>query len=207
MIKILDAEAMRNACNDDLQELQKIAEASNDQALIGQERAEEALKLGLGIKADGFNIFVSGDDGTGKLTAVKLFLEKKVKTEPVPGDWCYVNDFQDAYQPKRLFLPVGHANALKKNMKALIHETVQSLMKVFESEEYAKRRQEISDKHQQQQIALSAIVDQKAAKESLVIKQTPWEIYTVAVQNGEPITDEAFEALPEVARGREEKNC
>ena len=197
MIKILGADALRNACNDDLLELQKIAEASNDQALIGQKRAEEALKLGLGIKADGFNVFVSGDDGTGKLTAVKLFLEKKVKTEPVPGDWCYVNDFQDAYQPKRLFLPVGHANMLKKNMKALIHETVQSLMKVFESEEYAKRRQEISDKHQQQQIALSAIVDQKAAKESLVIKQTPWEIYTVAVQNGEPITDEAFEALPE----------
>jgi Cdc6-like AAA superfamily ATPase len=139
MIKILGAEALRNACNDDLLALQKTADASTEQALIGQKRAEEALKLGLGIKADGFNVFVSGDDGTGKLTAVKLFLEEKVKTEQVPGDWCYVNDFQDAYQPKRLLLPAGHANELKKNMKALIHETVQSLMKVFESEEYAKR--------------------------------------------------------------------
>lgn len=77
MIKILGAETLRNTCSDDLLELQKMAEASNEQALIGQKRAEEALKLGLGIHADGFNVFVSGDDGTGKLTAVKLFLEKK----------------------------------------------------------------------------------------------------------------------------------
>ena len=58
MIKILGAEALRNACNDDLLVLQKTAETTNDQELIGQKRAEEALKLGLGIKADGFNVFV-----------------------------------------------------------------------------------------------------------------------------------------------------
>lgn len=46
--------------------------------LIDQKRAEEALKMGLKIKGNGFNVFASGDDGTGKLRAVKMFLEKMV---------------------------------------------------------------------------------------------------------------------------------
>ncbi|MCF8214315.1 MAG: hypothetical protein K9I92_04115 [Chitinophagaceae bacterium] len=72
MIKILGAEALRNACNDDLLALQKKADASNEQALIGQKRAEEALKLGLGIKADDFIWTVDTiDDGIEILTGVR----------------------------------------------------------------------------------------------------------------------------------------
>lgn len=200
MIKILGAEQLRNTCNEDLSTFQQFSEKGKEQELIGQKRAEEALKLGLSIKADGFNVFVSGEDGTGKLTAVKMFLEKKVLMEPIPGDWCYVNDFQDAYQPKRLYLPAGNANALRKHMKTLIQEAVQSLIKVFESEEYTKRRQEISDLHEKKQTELSGLIDQKAAKESLIIKQTPWEIFSVALKNGEPMTDQMFDALPEAEK-------
>lgn len=165
--------------------------------IIGQARAEKALKLGLEIKAEGFNVFVSGIQGTGKLTAVKIFLEEKVKQEPIPNDWCYINNFEDSYQPKKLSLPPGKALQLKEDMKKLVQEALQSLVKVFESSEYAKRRQDITDKYEQKQLTLSQAITEKAAEESLVIKQNPIEIFTIPLDHGKPMSEKVFDQLPE----------
>ena len=55
---------------------------------IGQKRALSALKFGLGIDSHGFNIYILGESGTGKMTTIKTILEEKAKNEPVPNDWC-----------------------------------------------------------------------------------------------------------------------
>ena len=39
-------------------------------AITGQEKAISLLRLGLSIDRVGYNIFLSGDDGSGRLTAV-----------------------------------------------------------------------------------------------------------------------------------------
>ena len=43
---------------------------------IGQERAIRAIQFGLGINKPGFNIFVTGLNGTGKTSIIKAFLKK-----------------------------------------------------------------------------------------------------------------------------------
>jgi predicted ATP-dependent protease len=200
MIKILSADQLRNTCSEDTLTPLMPDHKKPEHVIIGQKRAEKALQLGLGIKAEGFNVYVAGVQGTGKLSAVKSFLEEPAKMEPVPCDWCYVNNFNDAYQPKKLSLPAGTAAELKKDMKNLVQEALQSLIKAFESEEYANQRQIIADKFEQQQNALTAAIHEKATKESLLIKQTPWEIFTIPLANGEPMTDKEFNNLPEKER-------
>ena len=111
--------------------------------LIGQERALKALEFGIGNKSGGFNIYVSGYPGSGKLTAVNHFLEEKAKMETSPGDWCYVNNFKDAYFPKKLSLPKGGAHIFKNEICKLIEEVQKVLIRAFESEEYADKRQNI----------------------------------------------------------------
>ncbi len=59
-------------------------ELSPGNAIIGQQRATQALQFGLGIRAPGFNIFVSGLPGTGRTTAVTRFLEQAARDRPVP---------------------------------------------------------------------------------------------------------------------------
>ena len=196
MIQILKPEFLRKSCKDEISTIAQGKDIELPDELIDQKRAQDALKMGLKIKADGFNIFASGEEGTGKLTAAKLFLEKLVRDEPTPSDWCYVNNFKDPYQPNKLELPSGFSTELKKDMKELVNESMQSLIKVFESEEYSKRRKEISEKNDKKQSEMTLSINEKAAKESLLIKQTPWEIYTVPIVNGEPITDEEFDKLP-----------
>ena len=49
-----------------------IEEESLDKPLIGQDRALAALEFGIGNKLKGFNIYVSGYPGSGKLKAINL---------------------------------------------------------------------------------------------------------------------------------------
>ncbi len=195
MIKILKPDELCKVCDENLVPTLMNGPEKNDHVIIGQQRAEKALKLGLGIKAEGFNTFVSGAHGTGKLTAVKSFLEEPAKKEATPPDWCYVYNFQDAYQPRKLSLPPGRAAELRRDLKKMIQEALQVLIKAFESEEYANRRRQIGEKFEQEQAALTATINEKAAKESLMIKQTPWEVFTVPLVKGEPMTDEQFKSL------------
>ena len=94
MIRTLAAEKLSNVCAPESIEAYLQAAEVPAHGIIGQERAQKALKLGLGMKAEGFNVFVSGIQGTGKLTAVKEFLETLASMEPAPPDWCYVNNFK-----------------------------------------------------------------------------------------------------------------
>jgi lon-related putative ATP-dependent protease len=165
--------------------------------IFGQERAVKALKFGLGIKADGYNIYVSGIHGTGKLTAIKNFIVEPAKSEPIPNDWCYVNNFKDPYQPTRLRLPAGSATVFKKDIKNLIQDARQTLTKAFEHEDFVKRRQSITDALLQKQNELFNDVYDRAAKESIRIQETPVDIVTIPLKNGKAMTDEQFNRLSE----------
>jgi Cdc6-like AAA superfamily ATPase len=85
------------------------AQAKTCTQIIGQRRAVDALRMGLEISGDGYNIFVSGPVGTGRTTTVKRLLDEVEKDKTVPDDKCYVNNFADPDQPRLICLPAGKA--------------------------------------------------------------------------------------------------
>ena len=164
--------------------------------LIGQERALKALEFGIGNKSGGFNIYVSGYPGSGKLKAVNHFLSEKATLETTPGDWCYVNNFKDSYYPKKLSLPQGGAEIFKNEIATLIQEVQNSLIKAFESKEYADKRQNIIDDFQQKEIELFKDIYKKAQANNFIIKRTPIEIIVLPTDDsGSPIIDKNFRKL------------
>lgn len=104
--------------------------------IIGQERALRALKFGLEIEQLGFNIYVAGYPGTGRTTTVKGFLENIAKTKPEPSDWCYINNFNDEYEPKAIGFPPGKVKEFQTDISELINDVQIILPKTFESEDY-----------------------------------------------------------------------
>ncbi|WP_317618646.1 hypothetical protein [Chlorobaculum sp. MV4-Y] len=50
------------------------AEIDGPAGIAGQERALDAIRLGMGIRRDGFNLFALGPAGTGKESTVLQFL-------------------------------------------------------------------------------------------------------------------------------------
>ena len=110
------------------------------EGIIGQDRAIKALKFGLDIKEDGFNIYAAGLPGSGRMTAVKDFLEDIAKTKLTPTDWCYVNNFSNLYEPKAIKLEPGKVKEFQADVLNLFNETKRVLPKAFESEEFAAKR-------------------------------------------------------------------
>ena len=65
------------------------------ETIIGQERAIKALRLGVELRSQGYNIFITGISGTGKFTSVKRMLETLNPDCTTMDDYAYVNNFKD----------------------------------------------------------------------------------------------------------------
>src|SRR5512139_2703880 len=90
--------------------------------LAGQERAAEAIRLGAGLAARGFNIFATGQTKA----RISSSLRKMLETAPPPGkplrDWVYVNNFSVSHRPTAIGLPAGRASALQQAMRKMIED-------------------------------------------------------------------------------------
>lgn len=170
------------------------------QEIIGQERAVRALKFGLGINEKGFNIYVAGYPGTGRTTAVRNFLEDIAKNQPVPSDWCYVNNFNDEYTPKAVRLPPGKGKVFQKDMKTFVEDTKRALHKAFESEDYANRREDTTKHVEAQRKALIEQLNTEAQKEGFIIQSSPLGLLIIPVIKGKPVTEEELLTMPSKVR-------
>ena len=176
--------------------------------IIGQERAQKALRFGLEIRDKGFNIYVAGMAGTGRKTAVKKLVEELAKTKPKADDWIYVNNFANPYEPNAIRLPPGMGSRLKTDMASFINEARRALPRAFESEDYATKRQEALGKIDKERETIFGEVNESAAKQGFSIQMGPTSLIIIPVINDKPLTQEEFEALPketkeEILRKRE----
>ena len=164
--------------------------------IVGQKRALKALEFGIGNKSFGFNIFVSGYPGTGRQTAVKNFIKKKSKEQPVPSDWCYVNNFKNSYYPKILELPTGRAEKFRNDTHQFIMDVKKALQKAFEDIEYVKQREDIVRLSDQKKNEMFLLLNEKAVEDGFSVQKTPFGLVTSPVdKKGEPLSSKDFQRL------------
>jgi len=164
--------------------------------IIGQDRAQKALRFGLEIQERGFNIYVAGMPGTGRRTAVKNFLDELAKTKPKGDDWVYVNNFANPYEPLAIRLPPGMSTQLKADMISFTGEVRRALPRAFESDDYAQKRQESLEKLDKEREEIVRQVNETAAKQGFTIQIGPTGLLIIPVIDNKPLTQEEFEALP-----------
>ncbi len=75
--------------------------------VVGQERAIDAIKFGMGMKEHGYNIFIAGPSKAGLTYTARTFIEDQARQEPTPPDWCYVFNFKEQDKPKCLKISAG----------------------------------------------------------------------------------------------------
>jgi len=180
-------------------ELEDLAE------ILGQERAVNAVQFGIGIRREGYNLFALGPSGTGKRTTIGQFLDQKAATEPIPSDWCYVNNFEFSYQPRALQLPPGRGVVLRKDMEKLVEELRTAIPAAFESEDYRTRRQEAQEEFKEQQEKAFGELREQARERSIALIRTPSGLAVAPLKEGEVMSPDEFQKLPEEERKRLEK--
>jgi len=119
--------------------------------IIGQDRALEAIRMGLELEHRGYNIFITGLVGTGRTTTIKRLLEKLEKDGPLPQDICYMHNFKNPNMPRCIELEARRGSELKADMDNLINDLGKKIPAVFRSEYYKERRKKLIDGIQSRQ--------------------------------------------------------
>jgi lon-related putative ATP-dependent protease len=190
-------------CDPDMFKFNTTDDLQDFKETIGQERALQSLDFGLGLESTGFNIFILGEHGTGKLTSVKSFLSRKAMNEPVPEDWCYVYNFKDPDAPVAISLKPGDAVVFQKNMEELVKILRVEIPKVFESKEYEKQKNKIMEESQRKQKEIFSQLEQEAQEKGFSVRKTISGLIIVPVKKtGEPLTEEEYELLDEKTRSK-----
>ena len=191
----LAPEELTHTCNPDDLEFESTADISAIKGTVGQERALSSIDFGLGIRTQGFNLYVSGRPGTGRNSSVKAAVTSKARDEGFPSDWCYVNNFQDPYRPKAIRLSPGRGPEFAQDMEEFVKVARAEIPRAFESENYEKRKNEILEIIQRRREALLEELHQQAAELGFSIEATPVGIATVPLTpEGKPFSREEFDA-------------
>jgi lon-related putative ATP-dependent protease len=170
---------------------------------IGQERALHALDFGLGLDSTGFNIFLLGDHGTGKMTTVRSFLSQKAMNGPVSKDWCYVYNFNNPDMPLAISLDPGQAVIFQRDMDEVIKILQVEIPRVFESKEYEKQRNRILEESQRKQQEIFSELEEDAKQKGFSVRKSVSGLMIIPVKKtGEPLTEVEYEALDEKTRAK-----
>jgi lon-related putative ATP-dependent protease len=178
------------------------SELAEAPGLIGQERAIEAVAFAMRMRRKGYNVFALGASGTGRHSVVEALLRERAKAEPTPPDWCYVNNFADPQQPRRLSLPAGRGAGLAAAMKRLVQELRDALPAAFERDEYRARHDIIDQRFKERHEEAFGALQARAEKSGIALLRTPMGLALAPKRDGKVLTPEMFEELPPAERER-----
>jgi lon-related putative ATP-dependent protease len=168
--------------------------------LAGQRRAEQAIALGTGLAARGFNIFASGRTGARISSSLHAMLEAAQPAGPPPQDWVYVNNFAVPHRPTAIVLPAGRAVPLQQAVRKLIEDLRVTLPALFESDDYQRRRTAIDEALRTNTQKVFQELGEKATSRGLAIVRTPMGFTIAVTEKGEIVDPETFSKWPEERR-------
>ena len=205
-VKALDPAQLCQRCDPAQFDFKTTEDLEHLTAFIGQPRAIGALEFGVGIRQKGYNIFAFGPEGIGKGNLVRKTFEAAADSEQVPSDWCYVQDFEQSHKPRAIELPAGKGIEFKHDMEQFVDDLQSALPVTFESEEYRSRLQEIQEALNKQQETALEELRTRAEKKELAVLRTPGGLAIAPVRDGEVISPEEFQGLPQEQREALEKD-
>jgi lon-related putative ATP-dependent protease len=196
----LAPEDLRAVCDPATLPFRSTAELTPLERLVGQERAVGATAFGIGMKQAGYNLFVLGPPATGKTSTIRAMLAAAAAAVPPADDYCYVYNFADPYRPTALALPAGRARELRAEMERLADECKARLPGAFESEEFQRQKSAIVEGLHQRHHEEVQRLDDAARAEGFVVLRSQGSLALAFAPQGEPLTGEAFAALPRPER-------
>ena len=203
--KPLNASQLYHACDPAEFDFTTTADLEDLTETFGQNRALEAIDFGVGIKHEGYNLFVLGSTGIGKHVVVSQELEKRAEHGDVPSDWCYVNNFDQPHKPKALKLPPGMGTVLRDDMAQLVEDLQNAIPAAFHSDEYRTRVQEINEEFDNKQQSAFDKLNDDAKERGVGILRTPTGYTLAPLRGDETISPDEFQSLPKDEQERIEK--
>lgn len=193
----LGLDKLKNECNTDLFDFETTEEVDNWEGIIGQQRAIKALEFGMSIYREGYNIYVSGLNGTGRNSYSYSLAKEHSKLKNNSKDWCYVYSFQKPENPKAISLKKGKGKIFKKEMGKLIDILKEKIPENLSSKNYEEKLDNLYKNHKQ---IIQKIINElnNISKEyDFKFEYTEKGIVTFPIVNGKPMSKAQLNDLDE----------
>jgi len=173
--------------------------------IIGQQRGIEAFRFGMGMDKPGYNVFVTGMAGTGRMSTVRKLLEEiSDKSGKVPDDLCYVNSFKEPEAPILLRLKAGVGSEFKKEVRDFVETLKKEIPQIFESQDYLMRKKEIMEKYDKKGKGFFRDLDKRVREEGFTLMDVQVgqikRPEVMALVDGNPATIDQVEDMVEKGR-------
>ena len=195
MSQPLSPETLYRVCDPQQVDFETTETLPDLDTIIGQERAVDAVRFGIGIRHSGYNLFALGPYGTGKHTAVQQYIIEKAAGEPTPSDWCYVYNFDQPHHPRAVAMPAGKGAALAQDMQRLVETLFTVIPAAFESDEYQAQRGNIEEKFKQRHDQALEALEEEAKGEQIALLRTPMGPAFAPLRDGEVISPDEYMRL------------
>ncbi len=172
---------------------------------VGQQRAMDALRFGVGMETPGYNVFITGLSGSGRTGMARQYLSQAATALPVPDDWVYVHDFEQIDRPNAIRLPAGRGRRLEADMETFVSDARREITHAFETERYAERRRQLAHDFAGRRDPLIEQLAAFARERGFAIETSPGGIMAVPVSGGRPLTSEQVAAMTDQDRSELER--
>ncbi len=149
-------EKLRRVFDPDDLPFEQSTEVEPAEGFIGQERAMQALSVGLEIDNPEYNIFITDRTGISRKSVLLRYLEDFAqKQKEASGgavdlrDFCYVFNFENNGRPRILCFAKGEGRKLKKEVAKFLKESKKEIPLILKSKEFYTPRQALMDKLQE----------------------------------------------------------
>jgi len=200
-VEELTAQQLRFICSEADFDFETTETVPPLEVMIGQERAVKAVEFGLLTKNPGYNIYMSGLVGTGKITYAQAAVRKVAATREVPNDWCYVNNFEKPSQPLALSLPPGLGSVFAQDMEELVEDLKTDIAKAFSSDDYEQAKSALIKKFQEQRSAMIEEFNGLAEQHGIMPQWTSTGFVGVPLKDdGKPLSPDEYQKLDKEQR-------
>jgi len=177
-----------------------ISELDSSTEFLGQERAKNALAFGLESKRAGYNLFVMGSCGTGRISMVMRSLQTKAHLQNSPSDWVYINNFEEPREPWIIEMPNGLGKQLVSDCQIFVNHLLATIPAVFENPDYQRKKTAV-DKYFKRKIESAiALLEKEAAQKNITLYQEESNISFSPTLDGEIVDEVKFANLSQSKR-------
>lgn len=168
--------------------------------LLGQQRAQKALEFGVAMKNPGYNIFVMGMPGTGRLSMVTGYLSDLAQQHETPASFAYVDNFDNPREPIAVQMSPGQGQEFAKDIEQLIDNLLATFPSAFESPAYQQKKAVLERRFNQQYNSAIDLVDKKAEAMNVALYRDSETITFLPVRDNKALDEDQFTMLPQSER-------
>src|SRR5574340_1244978 len=164
---------------------------------IGQGRAEQAARFGLGMTEADYNLFVLGEVGSGRSSLLLRLMQEMAACKPVPPDLCYLYNFDAPERPLALRVAAGQGRVLRQMLAQLVKALQEEIPRRLAGTEFKSESERIQKAYKEHESRAYGELSAFAASRHFALhREGERLVFTMLDERGQAMLEDKVLAMP-----------